>query len=38
VLATAQRRRVAVRKPAFIDPLLTFMARRGSMVRVRQRA
>jgi hypothetical protein len=30
--------RAPTRKPAWIDPLLTFMVRRGSTVRVRQRA
>src|SRR5262249_49368257 len=32
------RTRTTTRKPAWIDPLLTFMVRRGSTVRVRQRA
>src|SRR3954469_496573 len=32
------RTRPATRKPARVGPLLTFMVRRGSTVRVRQRA
>src|SRR4029453_4345033 len=32
------RARAAMRKPAWVGPLLTFMVRRGSTVRVRQRA
>jgi hypothetical protein len=36
--ARGKQTRTTTRKPAWIDPLLTFMVRRGSTVRVRQRA